>query len=649
MKQFSEALMKRTGGWYIIIVIAIGQIIGLLGAIPGLVSLQLNVELSEDLVQLFSRLVPILVIASQFIQLGAGWSITSVARKRLDEWSKDALRPDAGRELTAWREMTNLTSRYGVIAFLVNFIIIVLPTFVIPLPHGDIISSVLQPTSITAPAPVYIMLGGLASILGAIVLTLLIIDRLTLPPRLILLPGNFETQLQGRAGALLGVKFQILILGLIIIGLTLIAPIGFQQTIRILYAEASPIQIFGDLQFQSILLTVLTLILGAGYSFVATRSISDPVKELIETFQKIEQGDLKQRVPVTATDELATVAVHFNRMVSRLDNLQSTLEKQVKERTKQIIATNEVGRVASSILDPDQLIGKVANLITEQFNYYYAAIYLLDPSEKWAELREATGQTGNVLKQNRYRLEIASRSMVATCIRERTPCIAQNAAEEKQRFENPLLPYTRSEIALPLIVGDRVLGALDVQSTKPADFGAEVIETMQNMAGQVAVALENARLFQEAQRSINELRSIQKQYLLEGWTSIKSYSENLEYGIGESSETASQVVESSINLRDQMLGHITLEGRDEWTPEQKSLVDAVTSQAAIALENARLVSESRLIAMRERTLTEINSKIWSSSASIDSILQTVVRELGRRLDVSNASIELNLDDEYDKS
>jgi len=176
----------------------------------------------------------------------------------------------------------------------------------------------------------------------------------------------------------------------------------------------------------------------------------------------------------------------------------------------------------------------------------------------------------------------------------------------------------------------------------------EVIETMQNMANQVTVALENARLFEEAQQSISELRSIQKQYLLEGWTSLRSYNENMEYGIGEPSETANQIMESTINLRDQALGQITLEGHDEWTPEQQSLVDAVTAQAAIALENARLVAESRQVAVKERTLTEINSKIWAS-ASIDGILQTVVRELGRRLEAANATIELSLDDEHEKS
>jgi GAF domain-containing protein/HAMP domain-containing protein len=648
MKQFSDAMLKRMGGWYILLVIAASQVIGLLGAIPGLLSIQLTVEVTEELSRLLTRLMPVLFTASQLAMVGVAWWITSHARNRLTEWRAGTLRADTEREFNAWREITNLATRYGISAFTIYLLFDILPPFFLALARREVVTSVFQPSSLDSPVPVYILLGGLAASIGSIILTVLLVERFTLPVRLVLLPRDFETQLTGRMGALLGVRFRILVLGLIFIGVATIAPIGYQQTVRILYAEVSSIQVFSDLQTQSLFLSVLALVLGIGLAYYATRSISDPVNELIETFQMVERGDLKQRVPVTATDELATVAMHFNRMIARLENLQSTLEEQVRERTKQLTATNEVGRVASSILDPDRLLSNVANLITERFNFYYAAIYLLDPSGKWAELKEATGQAGNVLKQNRHRLEVAGKSMVATCVRERTPRIAQNTAEEKQRFENPLLPYTRSEIALPLIVGDRVLGALDVQSTKQADFGMDVIETMQNMASQVAVALENARLFQEAQQSINELRSIQKQYLFEGWTNIRSYNKDVEYGIGEPNEAAGQVMESPINLRDQTLGKITLEGREEWSPEQQSLVNAVTAQAAIALENARLVSESRQIALRERTLAEINSRIWASP-SIDSILQTVVRELGRRLDASNASIELSLDDEHDES
>ncbi|HKI54119.1 MAG TPA: GAF domain-containing protein [Anaerolineales bacterium] len=643
MKQFNANLLKRTGGWHIILTIVISQIIGLLGAIPGFISLQLIADFSEDLIQLFSSLMPILVIASQILLVGIGWLSTRNARNQLTQWRKGTGKLDTESELAGWEEITNLTTRYGISAFVVTFFIVIIPLFIISQSRGEAASSVFQPTSITSPIPVYILLAGLASTLGYNILALLLIERFTLPERLVLLPKDFEAQIKGSTGALLGTKFQTLILGLIIIGITIIAPIGYQQTIRILYSEISSFQIFSNLQFQLLILSGLVLFLGISFTLMATSSISGPVNELIDTFQRIEAGDLNQRVPVTGTDELATVAIHFNRMVSRLDELQSTLEEQVAERTKQLTAANEVGRVASSILDPSELLSKISNLITERLNYYYAAIYLLDASGKWADLKEATGQAGNVLKQNRHRLEVSGKSMVAGCIREKAPRLVQNTIDEKQRFENPLLPYTRSEIALPLIIGDRVLGALNVQSTQPSDFGADVIETMQNMASQVAVALENARLYQDAQQSIAELHAIQKQYLLEGWTSIKTYNEDLEYGIGESNEVASQVLESPINLRDQILGQITLEHNDEWSPEQRSLVNAVTAQAAIALENARLVSESRQVALRERTLAEINSKIWAST-SIDSILQTVVKELGKRLDTSHTTIELNTDD-----
>ena len=644
MKQFNERLLERTGGWHIIIAIAISQIIGLLGAIPGFISIQLIADFNEELAQAFSSLIPTLIIISQIILLIISWQSTPNARSQLSQRHQVKKSLDEKKEFAAWKEITNLTTMYGVSAFFVYLLVSIVPPFIIVLTRSEIVSSVFQSTTINSPLPFYILLTGLASALGATIFSLLLIERITLPERLALLPSDFEAQLTGRSGALLGIKFQTLILGLIVVGVTVIAPLGYQQTIRILYTEVSSIQIFGDLQFQLILLSALVLILGLSFSYLATRSISNPINELINTFQKIEKGDLNQRVSVTGTDELATVAVHFNRMVSRLDKLQSTLEEQVTERTKQLTATNEIGRVASSILDRDELLNKVATLITEQFNYYYAAIYLLDSSEKWAELKQATGQAGEVLKQNRHRLEISGKSMVAGCIREKMPRLAQNTADEKQRYENPLLPYTRSEIALPLIVGERVLGALNVQSTKPSDFGVGIIETMQNMAGQVAVALENARLFQEAQQSINELRSIQKQYLLEGWTNASTYNNDLEYGVGELSDAASQVLESPINLRDQALGKITLERTDEWTPELQSLVDAVTAQTAIALENARLVSESRQVALRERTLTEINSKIWAST-SIDGVLQTVAKELGKKLDTSNTTIELNLDDE----
>jgi GAF domain-containing protein/HAMP domain-containing protein len=625
------------------IIIAMVQLLSLFGAIPGLLSVKVNAEFEAGPLEFFSTIVPILILVTNLCLLGVSWWITPTVRKRLNEYAVGIRGSNLEEEFLAWREITSLGWRHAMAAVILALLVIVLPGFLISFAGGEPLASAFQPNALNASDPVYILIGGVVSLVGSVLLAMLLIERLTLPIRLLLLPKDFETQLKGRSGLLLNSKFLVLTLALIFISVLLIAPIGYQHTVRVLYAEVSSFEIFRGLQLQSIVFSLLALLLGAVFSYYVAKSISNPIYDLIHTFNKIEQGDLTQRAPVSSTDEMGIVTVQFNRMVARLESLQGTLEQQVIERTKQLAATNEVGRVAASSLDPEQLLARVLPLFPEQFGYYYAAIYLLDPSGKWAELREATGEAGRVLKQNRHRLDLSGKSMVGTAIREQAPRIAQIALEENQRVDNPLLPYTRSEIALPLIVGDRVLGALNVQSTREADFGPQVVETMKNMAGQVAIALENARLFQEAQQVIRELRTVHQQYLLEGWSEFSEENNKLEYHIGDEEEDGSRRLEVPISLRDQILGEILLEGQREWTSDQQSLVDAVATQAAIALENARLVSESRQIAIRERMVGEINSKIWAS-ATIDGVLQTVIKELGRRLNASSATIELRIED-----
>ena len=642
---FSQ-VVPTLGGRYLLLVIAVVQVIALAGIIPGIISIRTNAEFNEQQTRAILILTPIFMLLSYGLLLGISGQLTPTARKRLDQQSNPLVRLKPDDELKAWREITSLNWRYGIAAGVVIFIVNILPIVYISFGKGEMIASVFQPTALSSPIPMYVLLGGLVSLIGYVIASMLLIERFTLPVRLFLLPKDFETQLKGRSGPLLNSKFILLTLALLAVAILLSAPIGYHQTVRVLYAEISSFQIFDDLQFQSILFSVLALLLGGGFSYYLSKSVSDPVSDLIRTLNKIEQGDLSQRVPVSATDELGIVMVQFNKMVSRLEELQFSLEQQVAERTKQLAVSNEVGKAAASSLDPDQMIARIVNLFPEQFDYYYAAVYLLDPSGRWADLKEATGEAGRVLKQNRHRLEITGKSMIGLTLREKTPHTAQAVSLERQRAENPLLPYTRSEITLPLMVGDHVLGALDIQSTRESDFGLEVIESMTTMAGQVAIALENARLFQEAQQVIKEMRAVQQQYLLEGWSGFTEQNKELEYGVGDETDINFRKLDVPISLRDQIFGQISLEGKSDWSPEQQSLVDAVATQAAIALENARLVSESRQIAVRERMLSEINSKIWAS-ATIDGVLQTVVKELGRRLDASQATIELDMDQDHE--
>jgi HAMP domain-containing protein len=441
IKRFSiDQLVRRNGGRSLLVIFAMTQILALLGAIPGILSIRVNAEFDEAQLRIFSLAVPVLIIITNLILLAIGWRLTPVARKRLDGWARESTKPRSEDELLAWIEITSLNWRYGIAAAFVVFFIDILPIFLFSFSRGEVISSAFQPTALNSSDPIYILIGGVVSLFGSVILAMLLIERFTLPIRVILLPRDFETQLKGRSGLLLNGKFLTLTLALIVIAILLIVPIGYQHTVRVLYAEISSLEIFRGLQLQSILFSVLALLLGAGFSYYVAKAVSDPIYDLIKTFTKIEQGDLTQRATVSGTDELGIVTVQFNRMVARLETLQNSLEQQVNERTKQLAATNEVGRVAASSLDPEQLLARVVPLISEQFGYYFAAIYLVDPSGKWAELREATGEAGRVLRQNHHRLEISGKNMVGTAIRGLTPRIAQIASEEKQRFENPLLP-----------------------------------------------------------------------------------------------------------------------------------------------------------------------------------------------------------------
>jgi GAF domain-containing protein/HAMP domain-containing protein len=459
--------------------------------------------------------------------------------------------------------------------------------------------------------------------------------------RLILTPQDFDIQLAGATSLRIMTKFQIAFLALILVAILLVAPIGYHQTTLVLFEEIGSQEVLSDLQLQSLVVSAFSMILGFGLSFLMTNSISQPVRQMIQTFNKVEQGDLKQRLNVTATDEIGELGIYFNRMISRLDEFQSKLEAQVANRTSQLRTTIEVGRVASSILRPDELITRVVNLITDQFGHYYAAIFLVDSTGRWAELQDATGEGGRILRAQKHRLEIGGKSMVGTTISSRQARIALDVGAEPVRFENPLLPNTRSEIALPLMVGERAIGALDVQSTQEAAFSEDDINTLQGMANQVAIALENARLFQETQRNLEELRAANRQYVAQAWSEPGREMSGYEYVASSAQRDSGPVNEVKVPLilRDQVIGQLSLEGDQEWTPEERTLVEAVATQAALALENARLLEESQQLALRERLAAEIIGKIWASP-NVDFILQTAVKELGRALRADDATIEL---------
>jgi GAF domain-containing protein len=165
------------------------------------------------------------------------------------------------------------------------------------------------------------------------------------------------------------------------------------------------------------------------------------------------------------------------------------------------------------------------------------------------------------------------------------------------------------------------------------------------MATQLAIALENARLFQSAKRSLEEIEAVQRQYVAEAWRPYTS-GENMEYHLGEDDAPADNLLEVPLALREQVIGQIKLAADADWTPEQRNLVETVAAQAALALENARLVEQSQAVARYEHQLADITGKIWTAT-TLEGILQTAVRELGHALDANDVRVELKMDTKHE--
>lgn len=184
---------------------------------------------------------------------------------------------------------------------------------------------------------------------------------------------------------------------------------------------------------------------------------------------------------------------------------QADLISVMTKRTIQLQTGADVSRAASSILDLDRLLPTVAELIRNHFDYYYVGIFLVDASKQWAILRAATGEMGRQMIAAGHKLEIGESSMIGWCILHGQARIALDAGEEAVRFRNPLLPLTRSEIALPLTARGEVIGAMTIQSELSSAFSRADITVLQAMADQVGNAIQNARLFTERAGLIKEL------------------------------------------------------------------------------------------------------------------------------------------------
>ncbi len=416
-------------------------------------------------------------------------------------------------------------------------------------------------------------------------------------------------------------------------------------------------------------LLVLTIVI------LTSQSITIPIQEFSEKAAALAGGELSIRIASERQDELGALAASFNTMAGELETTVRTLETKVEERTKDLqkqanylrIAA-EVARDATISQDPDELLNRAAQLILDRFNFYHTGIFLVDADREYAILRASPTEAGRKMLERGHRLRLGQVGLVGYAAATGAPRIALNTGEDIAYFNNPLLPNTRSEVAIPLKLDNKVLGVLDVQSTQPEAFTQDDVATLQVMADQLALAIQRVELVSTMQRNLEELETTyraftseswekfsQEQdfkpgYLFDGWkiTPLESFPANLQNALSKGrtviippkQESDGATAVTPLKLREQVIGGIALRFQTPVIdPDTIGLIEETASRLAVALENARLYEETQHLVQRERAVSEISSRI-TTSFNIENILRTAVIEIGKRMPDAEVIVQL---------
>ncbi|RLD11338.1 MAG: hypothetical protein DRI56_01210 [Chloroflexota bacterium] len=416
---------------------------------------------------------------------------------------------------------------------------------------------------------------------------------------------------------------------------------------------------------QTTLAILLAIIIGGLASLAAylvARNFIAPISYLADIAQKVGQGDLNVRAEVKTHDEIGMLAQTFNTTTEQLQRTLETLEQNVAKRTEnlarravQIRTASEVARDVTTIRDKSLLLTRVTQLIADRFGFYHAGIFLLNETGSHAVLQAANSEGGARMLARGHSLPVGEAGLVGYTAAVGEARIALDVGQDAVFFDNPDLPKTRSEIALPLIIENNVIGVLDVQSQEPGAFSKEDIEIIQVLADQVAIALDNAQLLEQSQNALVELEDLYGEHIRGSWERY------LEDQPGAYNYKAGQITPIStpeewdnvkltpnrpalenhklvvpLEIRGQRIGGITFqrkENQPNWTEDDLELVRETTGQMVIVLESTRLYEDTQRRAAREQLTREIADNI-RGAANIEDAIQRAMQELGQALGAS---------------
>jgi GAF domain-containing protein len=391
-------------------------------------------------------------------------------------------------------------------------------------------------------------------------------------------------------------------------------------------------------------MVVITLGILGTFSWLASSSLENALKEARRNASALAESNLE------------------------LESGRALLEAhahELEERSTQLEASAEVSRAATSILEIERLIQQVVELIRERFDLYYVGLFLTDEAGEWAVLRAGSGEAGQAMLARGHRIKVGE-GMVGWSVAHAQARVALEAEEDAVRLATVELPDTRSEAALPLHSRGQVLGALTVQSTQPGAFDQDTMVALQVMADQVAVALDNARLFAEAREALEAERRAYSELSREAWGELLKVRANLGFlkskrrlspagdvwrpDMGTAIQTGQTIVSEDgatnlttpIKARGQVIGVIGArkpEDAGAWTQDEIALLETLAEQLSVALESARLYQDTQRRAVRERLTGEVTARM-RETFDVETVLKTAAQEVRQALGLPEVVVRL---------
>lgn len=391
--------------------------------------------------------------------------------------------------------------------------------------------------------------------------------------------------------------------------------------------------------------------------------ITRPMRRLTGAVEEIAGGNLLARVKIESGDETGILARSFNAMADKLNETLHGLEDRIAERTRELEILNAsnayraarfeaIARISSTISSTqtlDRLLPQITETISEQLGFYHVGIFLVDVHKEFAVLSAANSEGGRRMLERNHRLRVGEVGLVGYVTHSGQPRVALDVGQDSIFFNNPNLPDTHSEIALPLLIGSEVIGALDVQSVETNAFSQEDISILSSLADQVSIAIQNARLYQQSRETLEQAELVAAQMSEQQWSQFLTKQDVHGYHfdgvdaqrLDTENKKPTRGIAIPLILRGTQIGTLKLSATDphrNWDEDEIALAQATAERTAIAIENARLLQEAQKRATKERTIGQISEKI-GRLVNLDNILKTTIEELGNTLPGTDVAIQ----------